>query len=403
MTKRSLFGKGYTRRNLLNPVAAALREWHPGHWYVPKYGAQDSGEINVSGRLSAASWATLINKLDAHPAIVGLTWRANWRELEPTEGNFDAALDILEQRCVELAEIGKKFMLLLPTRSFSVGQINLSEDGIAPSWAQNATYGGGHFPYSMSATSGIGHGYAICWYNANVQTKMAILSAAIAARFVGNSTFHGIGLAETSIPTRLINLNATTGIGTTSALSAGEITEYFNGLFELTDAFRTAAPLKMAFQYINFPRNKLSAFVARLEAAGIGLGGPDVFVDPNQSGGLEHSTGDLGAYHYHRNYIGILPRILNVQPYNYRYLDEERVGAGILPTAQQLLDVCKSSYSALQVNYLIWTEDFGGDAHTRGSVSSPYPNFDNSVMALLEAAPQLVDGGGLLTARPSSY
>lgn len=392
-SKRSMTrikGSAVDPYNRVSPV-----RFHPGHYWNPKYGDQDNGAVDGGGNISAASWATLLTTIDI-PAIRGLTWREDWLNLEPTEGVY-SGIDILEQRCEELAAIGKRFIVHIPTRTFT------STDHIAPTWARNATYDGGEHAYTTSSTTPTINGYNLNWYDAAVQAKLLLLADELATRMAAHSNFEGVILMENASGIRV------TG-GVEDPLTAGQVTDMYAGHLAFISQIKITRPDLLAVHYTNV-RSKNTTIIPDLVAANVGIGSPDLFMQPQANVSPAWAENDVmwttpdpkGFYRYCHDYEDQVPIVIHVQPDNYRWPTKADRG-NYVPTIQQLIDaVTTADPPNLFPNYVIWTSDSGGDANlTTGS--GVYPNFKTQVLAKLAEAPQLVNpAGGLNANYPTDY
>lgn len=376
----------------LNPV-----RFNPGFYRSPKYTDQDNGALDGNGNIAAASWTALKTTLANYQAYVGLGWREDWASLEPTEGVY-SGLDIVEQRCTELAAIGKRMILRIRTRSF------LPTDHVAPAWARNATYDGGEHAYGSGTTTI--EGYNVNWYDPATQAKLVLLAQQIATRMAEHSNFEGVILMESAYGSRILS-------GVVNELSAAQVDDHFAGLLQFISTVKATKHELMTIAYSNV-RAKSPTYIPALVSAGVGIGGPDCFVQPQGdpldqinwplNDTLWFQTGNKGLYlymHDHRNHV---PLSIEWQPKNFRDLTKPNIGNRI-PTIQELLDASKSGSTAdLQVNYAIITGDTAINGTEVSRFGGTYPNFDAQVLAKLsEPAQTATPSGGLNSQKPSIY
>lgn len=380
-----------TRIKVQNPYSRVSPvRFHPGHYWNPKDGAQDNGTLDGNGNIAAASWQTLLNKIAPYSAIRGLTWRTDWIELETADGVY-GGMAALKKRCQDLAAIGKYFIVHMRTRSFPDTQ------RMAPTWARNATYDGGDHAYGAGSTI---DGYNINWYDTNVQTKMNALAAEIANQLSVYPNFEGVILMESAYGTRIV-------AGAESPLSGAQVNAHFAGLLGFISTVKSTRPDLLAVQYTNV-RSENPTHIPNLVVAGCGIGDPDLWVQPQGdpwalNDVVWFQTSPQGLYLYYHDYLNQIPLVIHCQPNNYRWPTKLNFG-NYVPTIQQLLDAAKTAtIPNLQVNYLIWTDDSGGEFNATIN-SGNYPNFSNQVLAKLSEPAQIADpAGGLNINYPSIY
>lgn len=323
--------------------------WHPGHYWNPTYSNQDDGTLS-GGNIADPSWQTLLDKITPYNNIRGVSWRERWIDLEPTESNY-SGIDALEVRCRDLAAINKHFILHLTTRSFS------SSDRMAPVWARTVDYEGGDHAYG-SAPPTVIEGYNINWHVPSVIARMQLLVQEIVRRLSVYSSFEGIILMEQARGTRIVS-------GAEDPLTSTEVDAYIEGQYTTICTAKQTDPSILAVWYLN-NRTKISSYLPRFQTDKIGLGAPDLFTRPE--GHDAWAENDLlwcsactnkGIYYKFQDMHNIIPLVIHAQPYNYRY--DVKALQGTPPTIPEMLGAAKTSPTPnLQVNYLLWTEDFGG-------------------------------------------
>lgn len=333
-------------------TSADAVKWHPGHY------------VTLVGRAGddAAYMREVLDELDRHPALRGVQIRYTWAQLEPEPGVFK--FDAIERDLAALAERGKRLFILLQTKSFDARR------PLVPNWLLSTPYEGGVFALRIMGTRSVASaGENIRLWNPQVSSRLSGLVQALGAKFDRHPFLEGIAMTETAM-----------GQPVDGPIDAVREQRYFENLLSVLTDMRRAFPHTVTFQFVNFPRRILPFLVSGMRDIGVGLGGPDVFLD-------DPSLHE-GVYPYYGRLAGIVPLAPSVQHENY--VAKRARGPADPPDIAELYDFARAR---LKANYLFWTRRVYGD-------DKPYLK----VLAYIEKPGFPRDpAGGLATACPSAY
>ena len=231
-----------------------------------------------------------------HPRFVGAQIMYSWRELEPTQGNYDFA--IIRQDYEYLKSKGKKLFIQLQDTTFDVRYKAI------PAYLESEDYvGGTMYQYS---DDGKPEGWVAKRWNKKVRERFAIFLLALGKEFDGKIT--GINLQESAI-----GVEQKYDPEFTPAI-------YAESLKLNMSALKAAFPTSVTMQYANFmpgewlpweDKGYLKSIYEHGEKIGVGLGAPDLMV--RKKGQLNHALAlmhegkfsvPLGIAVQDGNYIG---------------------------------------------------------------------------------------------------
>ena len=208
----------------------------------------------------------------------GAQLKYTWKELEPEPGHY--AFDDLEHDRAALAAHGKRLWVQLQDASFDPKRINV------PGWlVADPRYHGG-YAFQLDAGGKPAGTVALRWDPA-VQARWQALLAALGARFDGKLA--GLNLPETAID-----------MGEDAKKWPADFTpeRYRDAVIANLQPLKRAFPHTTCVQYANFmpgewrpdtDRGFLVSVYRAARAAGVGVGGPDLF--PYKPSQMKNSYG----------------------------------------------------------------------------------------------------------------
>jgi len=311
-------------------------KFHPGHYLQPL-----GGDKSVNGFAIKETYADI----NSSPALVGIQLNLDWIDLEPSKDviNYKLIQDHLDK--MKGTGAGTKRLII-----YIVTKTTELDAPFIPSYLKTEpVYQGGLYPWGNSVGGSIPtvhKGNGIKFWIPEMRDRMVLLMQKLGARFNAHSNFEGIGLPETAIGQPLITVTA-----------AQEEAVHKNYLF-VQKKMKIFFPNTMTFQFTNYPKEILPWFIMgatdSLKSMGVGLGGPDVWLnDPgvNYPGSKYNLP---GVYTYYPKLSGIVPLTPSVQSGDYKCsrADCNNSKGNFVPTVRQLLDFARDK---LKANYLFWT------------------------------------------------
>lgn len=245
-------------------------KWHPGHYLMVYLTATDD------------DMPMIIEDIAITPAILGIQRTYKWKNLEPVEGKYD--LSAIKRDLNSLAAIGKRLVIQIQAKS------NRTDQVFVPSYLLKEKYDGGIYYH----TSG---GNNAAYWNAGVQERLIMLIQEMGRQLDGYANLEAVNFEETAPSNR------------DPAWAKAHLDEYLDGMSNVAIAAKQAFPHTVVLQYINWPVKELSNMISRLRTSGVGVGGPDVFIEDE---GLAQ-----GSYRYIASVAGDLPIGMAVQYGNY--------------------------------------------------------------------------------------
>jgi hypothetical protein len=167
------------------------------------------------------------------------------------------------------------------------------------------------------------------YWNANVQNRMILL-----VQQMGKQLDHYPNLEAVNFDEPAPGIHDPVWI-------SNHLNDYLNGMMNVVLAAKAAFPHTVVLQYINWPVQPIPGMIAQFKTAGIGVGGPDVFV--NDEGLIN------GSYPYIKSVSGVLPIGMAVQYGDY----SQKSGNGQIdpPGIPALYHFAQQE---LKANYIFW-------------------------------------------------
>lgn len=285
----------------VDSFAPSGTKWHPGHYLMLYMTTTD------------ADMPGIIMSIAEVPGIRGIQRVYKWKNLEPVEGKYD--FSSIQKDLDALAAIGKRLVIQVQAKSNKPGQV------FVPSYLLNRQYDGGIYN-----TNG---GNNVAYWNAGVQERLLALVGELGRQFDGHPNLEAVNFDETAPSTN------------DKAWLNAHLDDYLAGMMRVVLAAKQAFPHTVVLQYINWPVKPLPWMLAKFKSAGVGVGGPDVYVEDQ---GLAQ-----GAYQYIRSVSGDLPIGMAVQYGNYSHKsDNSRFDP---PSIASLNHFARD---ILRVNYIFW-------------------------------------------------
>lgn len=332
------------------PLTAADRgfvKWNPGHYMM------------IDGKNQDIRLANFLYDYKNVPAVKGVQITYYWSELNPSPGvyKFD---EIIGPDITKLATQGKKLAIVIGYKyqisdtqsslpNYVLKQANVWKNGVSvPPYFEQGKAGDG--AYNEGQHANFGHPGTLSKFNT--------LLSALSAKYDKNPNVASLSFIETSTGADIRN-------GGKYPAILGDM--FLNGVLAMERHAGCTFKHTPLFQNLNFPRNRLPDFTNNLKAYGIGLGGPDVFVDSMKyvDNGLGFfGFGDTitkypGVYHYYPTMSQFVPIGQQVHYENLHYLTREDMlpPPGVehnLTPAQAVDGVYNFSVQQLKPNYMFW-------------------------------------------------
>ncbi len=282
-------GNGATSTGIIAPsrIADPRNNFHPGYYML--VGARDGVET--------------FNIIKNNPDFLGVKKIYAWTDIEKAEGVYDFSQ--IEQDLAYLQSIGKRLWI-----NPEYTQWGSSSPPRVPSYMWKDPKYGGQAPYYGAYQNPVGTGAwrPVIW-NTYVQSRLVAFYTALGKRFNNEPYIEGITLGETSMPV---------GPGYT----AGGVENAFKSIALAT---KNAFPNKVIFSYPNWGPPDPVLFSQWLAANGIGLGEPDVVINPSNP----------EVYALEKTYHNVIPTGPDVQWDNYERCCN---ASGINFTSAEILD-----------------------------------------------------------------
>lgn len=383
------------QRKVAGGASLVSVKYHPGFYLTP---------LEVS-------WATKLAQVNTFTCLLGLQERYTWRMLEPTFGNYSAGFADIDDKLADLAGTNKRLIVFFEHKSVHDTDANLADE-VVPEYAKTATYGGGFLMTdSNNADKPLAGGKIVKLFNSNVRNRLAVMAAAYGARYNSHPNFEGIGIIESAVPT----LIGTAGVDFPSP-SQEATDQYAIGIYKLLQAFKTAFPNTMVYQFANYLRPTIRKYidggtfgtapanyaVNGFAQDGIAVGCPNVSINEYGLGGIDSTRTpstpqppDVGIYNHLRANAGTIPIMPSWQrPDFVRTTIVKTNPAGHTPTIQELYDFTKNSLLATHIFITPAT----------ASAADPIDHWQD-VKNWFNANPSIRDSltGGLISTKPSCY
>ncbi|NML15686.1 hypothetical protein [Azohydromonas caseinilytica] len=280
-------------------------KWNPGH-YV-EYGSNAGDWVIDAG----------LEETKNMPFVKGIMVRADWTQLEKGKGEYNFSR--IDRYLNKAQAKGKRLFLTLGTKTFNGGRA-------VPDYMRTAKYSGGAF--RIGTIEGT-FGENMALYDDDVRDRLIALIQALGRRYNKHNAFEGITFNETAFGKIVRDL------------SDEQKQRFFSNLAKVNTAARQAFPNSVVIQFINYPANFMPALFENMKDKGVGMGGPDVFInDPD----LNRS-----AYGFNAHATGIVPIGMKVESDCYN-----AVRHGGPYTKPDVRDIYRFARDRLHANYIFW-------------------------------------------------
>ncbi len=218
-------------------------KWNPGHYMAFAADVEDS-DVHAG-----------LDEIQDLPFVKGMVLRVFWRQLEPQKDVYDFSR--IDRYMALAAAHNKRFGLLLTTKNFIAGKA-------APDYLKAPWFDGGVFEVAKFKGT---IGDNITLWDSNTYYRLARLVKALAARYDANPWFEVLIINETAFGRPVIPV--------TDVQKAS----FYDNLIRVDAIARQAFSHTVVIQYVNFPPPYTRQVVANLLDKGVGIGGPDVFLN----------------------------------------------------------------------------------------------------------------------------
>ena len=283
-------------------LATGTRKYNKGH-YIALMACCDSAKI------MAAS---------LKPGVKGFMKRYRWKELEPTQGNYD--FSEIQADLAWAGANGKQLVVMIEDKSFRSG----NPENPAPGYLAKYT------------AANMGGGYTMIRWNPVVVERFKALVKAMGAKFDSHKAFEGIATQETAP-----SLSGT-------ALSTNGYTpeKYRDAYIAMLTTAAAAMPTSRVFWFMNFMPGKneyLGSIAAAVAPKGVLMGGPDIAPD--------NKALQTRSYPLYDQYYGKMPLFGQVEGMVYRH---EHETAGYRTKYWTMTEIYKFAKTDLRLNYMFW-------------------------------------------------
>jgi hypothetical protein len=252
------------------------------------------------------------------PGVKGFLKRYDWRELEPSQGNYN--FSEIQSDLIWCAANGMQLVVMIEDKSFRGGT------NPAPVYLAN---------YAVPNTGG---GLTMLRWHPTVVTRFKALVTALGAKFDSNRAFEGIATQETapSLSSTALNANGYTP------------EKYRDAYISILTAAGTAMPTSRVFWYMNFmPGNNSGSYLGSIAAAvaskGVVMGCPDVAPD---STALQTRT-----YPLFDQFKGKMPMFGQVEGLVYEHL---HTTSGYSTKYWTMTEIYNFAKTEMHANYMFW-------------------------------------------------
>jgi len=286
-------------------VAGSVTKWNPGH-YV-QFGSNASDFV-----IDAA-----LKETAGMPFVKGIMIRASWWQLEKGKGQYDFSR--IDRFLAKAKAKNKRLFLMVGTKTFD-------GDKAVPDYLRTSQYSGGAF--RIGTIKGT-YGENMALYDDDVRDRLIALMQALANRYNKDNNFEGVAFNETAWGKMV------------KPLSSTQQKQFFSNFARVDTATRAAFPNSVVIQFINYPANFMPALFENMKDKGVGMGGPDVFInDP----ALER-----GAYTFNSKAKGVIPIGMKVESDCYNAVEH-----GGPYTKVDVRKIYSFARDRLHSNYIFW-------------------------------------------------
>lgn len=287
-------------------------KWYPGHYLYFNWDASD-GEMRKA--------------LADNPRLRGVMLQFTWRELEPERDRYDFARlrDLLDRA----ERLGTRVALAIEAQAY------LPDANRIPDYIAGPEFGGGRYRLANGAVN------PVLW-NANVAERMGRLYRAVGAAFDAHPRLVAVTTTESAL--------ALARKAPPPEVEAYTTAKHEAAVIASMRALRAAFERTVVIQSLNYPHEILPGVVRVLRTLGVGLGGPDVFLDDP---GLA-----LGVYREYPKLAGVVPLAPAVQWDDYVMTRFEGTASN-----HGIGDLYRFARERLAANFVFWetryvTRDF---------------------------------------------
>lgn len=291
-------------------VAGAVTKWNPGH-YV-EFGSK-AGDFVIDAGL---------NETANMPFVKGIMVRASWWQMEKGKGQYDFSR--VDRYLGKAKAKGKRLFLTIGTKTFN-------GDKAVPDYLRTEQYSGGAFRIGTIRGT---YGENAALHDDDTRDRLIDLIQALGKRYNRDNNFEGIIFNETAFGMMV------------KPLTDAQKVKFFSNLAKVDAAARAAFPNSVVIQFINYPSNLVPPLFTAMKANGVGMGGPDVFIDDPD---LERS-----AYRFNADAKGVVPIGMKVESDSY-----EAVRHGGPYTQVDVRKIYSFARDRLHSNYVFWYRHTG--------------------------------------------
>lgn len=284
-------------------------------------GQQFNGKLkyNPGHYIALNDWDGPVQMIEAvKPGVRGLHKRYPWKDLEPTQGNYNFSVIARDLQIAQ--DHGMQLVIMIEDKSFSRAV------RLMPPYLWNN--------HSVPYTHG---GWVSKRWDPYVVQRMAALTKALGARFDGHPNLEGVSFQESAM-------------GFTPAIEKqyGYTPEkYRDALIQQLTNTRQHFPTSQVFWYQNYLEGKQAYIGQVLNAVAplkIAMGGPDVLPDSWQL--------NYHSYPFYKQFKGRLTLFGSMQYDSYKHLHATKGYSSKYWTPAELFRWARNN---LHVNYVFWT------------------------------------------------
>ncbi len=291
---------------------------------APGPGALAPGRKNNAGHYTALIAANDGDQAffdSVKPGMKGIVKRYPWRDLEPTEGQYDFSQ--IESDLMLVASQGMQLIVLIVDKTFQF-------DAAHPIPTPDYLSGDQHIRPNKPG------GFTAVRWSPLMLARMNALIVALGNRFDANPNFEGIATQE-SAP----------GMETADRIDTGYTPEkYRDALISCLTSATQSMPHSRVFWSMNFlpdGQSYLSDIASAVQSLGVVMGGPDVLPDSDPLIRL--------TYPLYTEFNGKMPLFTQVEQSVYRH---EHEGDSFPTKYWTMPEIFEFSRDDLHVNYIFW-------------------------------------------------
>jgi hypothetical protein len=279
---------------------STTRKFHPGHYSVI-LPAHNHSQKYMDDAL--------------RPGMRGIMKKYSWRELEPTQGNYNFSM--IQSDLYWAQAYGMQLIIMIEDKSFTLERPN-------PGYLDSLT------PRNRAG------GYTIARWHPTIVTRYKALVGAMGKRFDSHPNFEGIAQQESAL-----------GLASTTLKQYGYTAEkYRDALIASFGHALTVMPRSRVFWYQNYivgNQNYIGSVAAALGPKGLVMAGPDVLPDRKQ---LVEKSYPFFTQFKDKMHLGI-----QVEGICYRALHET---SGYSTKYWTMPELFRFARDKLHVNYMFW-------------------------------------------------